>query len=111
LRVDGDTGYLSGGYRNGKFVLSHFSGARPSLFEVTPRRDGTLDILQNGDVAMTAVRPAEARAKGLPEPADPSRYTSVKDPSEPLHFRFPDLSGRMVSDADERFRDKVIVVA
>ena len=28
-----------------------------------------------------AVRPAEARAKSLPEPTDPTRHASVKDPS------------------------------
>ena len=31
LRVDGDTGTIAGRYQDGKFVLSHFSGARPSL--------------------------------------------------------------------------------
>src|SRR5437773_4748805 len=46
LRVDGDTGTLTGTYKNGSFVLSHFSGARPSLFEVTPQPDGTLTIVQ-----------------------------------------------------------------
>lgn len=110
LRVDGDTGYLTGAWREGKFVLSHFSGARPSLFELTPQKDGTLEVVQNGN-RMTALRSAAARAKGLPEPTDPSRHTSVKDPTEPLHFRFPDLSGRLVSDADPRFRNKVILVA
>jgi thiol-disulfide isomerase/thioredoxin len=110
LRVDGDTGALSGAYRDGKFLLSHFSGARPSLFEVTPQKDGTLAVVQNGTKHLTAVRPAVARSKGLPEPADPSRYTSVKDPSEPFHFQFPDLNGHMVSDADPRFKGKVVIV-
>ncbi|HEY2012725.1 MAG TPA: TlpA disulfide reductase family protein [Bryobacteraceae bacterium] len=110
LRVDGDTGLLTGTWREGKFVLSHFDGARPSLFEVTPQKDGSLEVVQNGR-KMTALRSAQARAKGLPEPTDPSRHTSVKDPTEPLHFRFPDLNGRMVSDTDARFREKVILVA
>jgi thiol-disulfide isomerase/thioredoxin len=110
LRVDGDTGELSGTYRNGRFVLSHFDGARPSLFEVTPQKDGSLEIIQNGN-KMTALRSTEARAKGLPEPTDPSRHTSVKDPTEPLHFRFPDLKGRIVSDTDPRFAGKVVIVA
>src|SRR5947209_8900153 len=48
LRVDGDTGTLAGTYHDGKFVLSHFSGARPSLVELTPRNDGTLTVVQNG---------------------------------------------------------------
>jgi hypothetical protein len=41
LRVDGDTGTLTGSYKDGKFVLSHFSGARPALVEITPQGDGT----------------------------------------------------------------------
>jgi len=111
LRVDGDTGMLTGAWRDGKFTLSHFSGARPSLFVVTPQKDGTLEIVQNGKNKMTAVRSADARTKGLPEPTDPSRHTSVQDPTERFHFRFPDLKGRMVSDSDARFRDKVVIVA
>jgi thiol-disulfide isomerase/thioredoxin len=111
LRVDGDTGALSGTYREGKFLLSHFSGARPSLFEVTPQKDGTIAVVQNGTKHFTAVRPAVARSQGLPEPADPSRYTSVKDPSEPFHFKFPDLNGNIVSDTDPRFRGKVVIVS
>jgi hypothetical protein len=38
LRVDGDTGTLTGTYKDGKFVLSHYSGSRPLLLEVTPGR-------------------------------------------------------------------------
>ena len=43
------------------------------------------------------VRKGEARAKGIPEPPDPSRYTSVKDPTAPFQFAFPDLTGKIVS--------------
>jgi peroxiredoxin len=111
LRVDGDTGSLEGEYRNGKFVLSHFSGARPALLEVTPQADGTLELLQNGKKKMTAVRSAEARSEGLPEPTDPAQHTSVKDPAEPFHFSAPDLNGKVVSDQDARFRNKVVIVA
>jgi thiol-disulfide isomerase/thioredoxin len=34
----------------------------------------------------------------------------VKDPTRPLHFRFPDVDGEMVSDADERFHGKVVIL-
>src|SRR5919108_390554 len=46
LRVDGDTGTLTGTYANGVFVLSHFSGARPLRLDVTPQADGTLTVVQ-----------------------------------------------------------------
>ncbi len=111
LRVDGDTGTLAGTYRDGKFVLSHFSGARPSLLEVTWLADGTLELLQNGKTALTAIRSTEARTKGLPEPADPTRFTSVKDPAQPFHFSGRNLAGDVVTDADGRFRNKIVIVA
>jgi thiol-disulfide isomerase/thioredoxin len=111
LRVDGDTGALQGTWRDGKFVLSHFDGARPLLLEVTPQADGTLALLLNGNQKYTAVRSAEARAKNVPAPTDPATHTSVKDPSEPFHFSFRDLAGNIVSDTDPRFRDKVVIVA
>ncbi len=111
LRVDGDTGTLTGNYRDGTFVLSHFSGARPLRLELTPASDGTLSVVQNKDNPFTAVRADQARAKGLPQPSDPSRFTSVKDPTEPFRFSFPDLNGRVVSNTDEKFRGKVVIVS
>ncbi|PWU12658.1 MAG: hypothetical protein C5B51_00320 [Terriglobia bacterium] len=110
LRVDGDTGGLTGVYHDGKFVLSHFDGSRWALMEVKLTNDGELEILSDGKTRMTAVRPAEARSRNLPPPADFNTHTSVKDPNEPFRFRFPDLNGRMVSNTDPRFRGKVVLV-
>jgi thiol-disulfide isomerase/thioredoxin len=109
-RVDGDTGTISGAFQDGKFVLSHFDGARAHLLQITPAADGTLAILQDARTSMTAYRPAAARAKGLPEPTDPDLHTTMKDPAEPFRFSFPDLSGRMVSNTDPRFQGKVLVI-
>jgi thiol-disulfide isomerase/thioredoxin len=110
LRIDGDTGALQGVYKEGKFILSHFSGARPSVFIVKPLPDGTLDILQNGQTKLTATRSAEAKAKGLPEPTDPSKHTSVKDPTRPFTFAFNDINGKPVANDDARFRGKVVLI-
>src|ERR1700681_3537633 len=113
LRVDGDTGALTGRYRDGKFVLSHFSGERPYLIEVAPKPDGSLAITlndYNGKRELPAFRPADARAKGLPEPTDPAQHTRVADAKKPFEFKFPDLSGRMVANTDARFLGKVVLV-
>ncbi len=110
LRVDGDTGTLSGTYQGGKFVLSHFSGARPLLLEVTLTPAGSLSLLQNGKTQYTALKSAQARAQGLPEPADPSRWTSVKDPTQPLRFSARTLDGQPVTEADPRFAGKVVLL-
>ncbi len=111
LRVDGDTGALAGTYRNGKFVISHFSGARPLVLELTPQKDGSLEIVRNREEKMIAVRAGEAKLKDVPEPTDPSRHSSVKDPTEPFKFSFPDITGKVLSNSDERFHYKVVIVS
>jgi thiol-disulfide isomerase/thioredoxin len=113
LRVDGDTGTLSGSYQDGKWLLSHFSGSRPLVLEVKPLKEGTLQILPSGAYTakqkLTAYRPSDARAKGLPEPADFDKHTTVKNPTEPFQFSFPDLEGKILSNNDPRFKGKVVV--
>jgi len=112
LRIDGDTGTLTGRYQDGKFVLSHFSGARAALLVITPQGDGTLSVEQIGERhsgAVTAVRLEDARAKGLPLPTDqPSTQASKMLPAVPLPF--PDLTGNIVSNTDARFQGKVVLI-
>jgi thiol-disulfide isomerase/thioredoxin len=110
LRVDGDTGSVSGTYKDGKFTLSHFSGARPLLLEITPAADGSLNIVQNGKTTMVAVRESEARARNMPEPTDPSKHTRMKDPTAKFTFSFPNLDGKTVTEADPKFKNKVVLV-
>jgi len=114
LRVDGDTGALTGSWQDGKFVLSHFDGARPLLLEVSPGPDHTLAIVlrnSNGvNATLIGYRATDAKARGVPDAADPAAHTSVKDPNEPFQFSFPDLAGHLVSNTDSRFAGKVLVV-
>src|SRR5215831_11319838 len=48
MRVDGDSGTLTGRFADGHLVLSHFSGARPARLDVTPQPDGTLALIEDG---------------------------------------------------------------
>ena len=73
--------------------------------EVTPQSDGSLQLqiasfhdTQN----LLALRPAGARARNLAPPDDPTQHTKVKDASQPLRFSFPDVTGRIVSNTDDR---------
>jgi thiol-disulfide isomerase/thioredoxin len=113
LRVDGDTGALTGTYRDGKWVLSHFDGARPLVLEVTPTTEGTLEIVPSGAYTNTnkliAYRPEVARAKGLPEPANFTAHTTVRDPKERFTFSFPDVNGKIISSDDPKFKGKVVL--
>jgi thiol-disulfide isomerase/thioredoxin len=113
LRIDGDTGALVGNFSDGKFVLSHFDGSRPLVAEVTPQADGTLQLQLKGaytpDKPLIAYRPEAARAKGLPEPDDFVKHTTVRDPNEVFTFKFPDVNGKLVSSDDPQFKGKVIL--
>ena len=114
LRVDGDTGALTGGWQDGKFVASHFDGSRPAAVEITPQTDGTLRVEAhafpyNEAYTFTAYRPEVARAKGLPEPANYETHTTVRDPKEVFAYSFPDIHGNLVTNDDPRFKGKVVL--
>ena len=112
LRVDGDTGALTGGWQDGKFVASHFDGARPGLLQIAPQADGTLSVDLNAGArtgVLVAYRPEVARAKGLPEPSNYQTHTSVRDPNEVFTYSFPDTNGKIVSNEDPRFKGKVVL--
>ncbi len=110
LRVDGDTGALTGRFRDGRFVLSHFSGARPAVYIVTPQADGSLSVI-DGANTLVAYKESDPRAASAPAPINPAQHTRMKNPAEPLRFSFKDLNGTQVSSTDERFRGKVVLVS
>ena len=112
LRIDGDTGALTGGWQDGKFVASHFDGARPGLIQITPQTDGSLAVVLRAeprDLDLTTYRPEVARAKGLPEPSNFLTHTSVRDPNEIFSYSFPDVHGKLVSNEDPKFKGKVVL--
>jgi thiol-disulfide isomerase/thioredoxin len=113
LRVDGDTGALTGTFHDGKWVLSHFDGSRPYLLEVTPSKDGSLALVQKGGGPrqgnLTAYRQDVAEAKSLPAPADYTTHTTMKDPNEVFAYSFPDVNGKVLSNNDPKFKGKVVL--
>jgi thiol-disulfide isomerase/thioredoxin len=110
LRTSGDTGTLVGHWKDGRLVMSHFAGERPLLFEAELNADGTLSVTLDRKSTYRAARTNEARAKGIPELPDLSRFTSVKDPTARFHFSGSDLDGTMVSDTDATFQGRVVVL-
>jgi len=112
LRVDGDSGGLTGAWQDGKFVASHFDGARPGLIEITPQADGTLAVnlrAEPRNEILTAYRPEVARAKGLPEPANYLTHTTVRNPDEVFTYSFRDVDGKIESNEDPKFKGKVVL--
>ena len=112
LRIDGDTGTLSGRFDRGVFRLSHYAGERPALLEVTPRPDGSLGLVLtdgSGRTELSALSADRAHAAGA-TPSDPMNFTTVSDKAAPFAFNFPDLAGKPVANTDPRFRRKVVVI-
>ncbi len=112
LRIDGDTGGLTGEWKDGSFVASHYDGARPGLIVLTPQGDGSLSVKLNAVprvVELTAYRPEVARSKGLPEPSNFLTHTSVRDPNEVFTYSFPDVNGKVISNEDPVVKGKVVV--
>lgn len=112
LRVDGDTGALTGSWEDGKFVASHFDGARPGLIEITPQKDGSLSVnlrAEPRNEILIAYRPEVARAKGLPEPANYLTHTTVRNPDEVFTYSFRDVAGKIESNEDPKFKGKVVL--
>jgi thiol-disulfide isomerase/thioredoxin len=109
LRTSGDTGTLTGGWRDGQLTMSHFAGERPLLFEA--RLNGRiLNITLDRRFTYRAARATELTGTGIPRPPDLSQFSGVKDPRAKLRFGGVDLNGKAVSDADARFRGKVVVL-
>jgi peroxiredoxin len=111
MRVDGDTGAVTGSYRDGRFILGRFVGVGPERLEITPADDGSLEIVQMQRTRLVAVRADDPRARSIAPPTDPRLHTRVKDPSERFRFAFPDLEGQLVTNDDPRFRNKVVIVS
>ena len=114
LRIDGDTGTISGGFADGAFHLSRFAGDRPpALLTITPQADGTLGLIlinSSGRHDLKALRPAAARTAGLDAPNDPTRHTGVQSKAEAFRFSGVEIGGKTVTNADPRFKGKVVLV-
>jgi len=115
LRIDGDTNGLYGGFdpARGLYSVSHFSAAGPAVFTLKLNKDGTLQVanpLKEGQ-QWVARRPAEARKENLPPPTKSTEQTSVLDKAAPFHFSAPGLDGKLVTNSDAKFHDKVVIVA
>lgn len=107
LTPTGDYRYLEGNVVDGKLKLSTFDGNHAYLFIAGFEGDslkGDYYAGKSSHETFGAVKNADAV---MP---DPEHQTYLKPSYEKLEFSFPDLNGNKVSLADERFKNKVVIL-
>jgi len=103
----GDSGLFWGGAEGGGFVMSHFDGSFVYMLTGALEGDTLRGIFHAG---LTSQRPFVAvRSTGAPHLKAPDELVEV-DPTSAFEWAFPDLDGKLVTNEDERFRGKVVVV-
>ena len=103
----GDYGHFAGSVQGDSFSLGHFDGSFVYLLTGELRGD-TLSGVFNAGVR-TQTPWLAVRSAGAPHLKAPTEITTA-DTSAPFRFAFPDLSGRIVTERDPRFRGKVVLV-
>lgn len=110
LPISGDWGTMSGRMENGQLTVSHFNGADAHLFKARLTEAGMLEGMIDSERKVIAER-AETVAKDVLAAApDPNAHVRMKNPTEAFRFSFPDAEGKVISSADEQFRNKVVIV-
>lgn len=111
LRLDGDTGALTGTFQDSKLSISHFSGARPALLEGGLQPDGTLALTLDRHLKLKGVREGTEQARTLSPAFDALHATTLKNPLESFRFSGPDPDGKTISSTDPQFHGKVLLLS
>ena len=109
LTTTGDYRFLEGFANGDSLVMSTFDGTHAFYFSASIGKNG---MLSNGFFANgpTSLETWEAARDANIELDETDVLMKAKDPSQKLNFRFPDLNGMMVSNQDEKFKGKVLVI-
>lgn len=103
----GDYRYLEGAMIGDSLKLSAFDGAHAFLFEAKVT-DSTLNgIFYSGNHFK---EPFIARLNNSYELPDAKDLTFLKEGYDSFDFEFPEVSGKLVSLGDDRFKEKVVIV-
>jgi thiol-disulfide isomerase/thioredoxin len=103
----GDYRYLEGVMDGDELKLSTFDGAHAFLFTATVSNNAMQGTFYSGNHFN---EPFIAKRNEKFELPDENKLTFLKEGYESVSFKFPDVSGKMMSLKDERFKDKVVIV-
>jgi thiol-disulfide isomerase/thioredoxin len=103
----GDYRFLEGTYEAGKLFLSVFDGAHAFLFKAEMNREGRF----SGDFwSRDSYHATWTAVRGEKEMPDPYTLTKLSNQENRFRFSFPGLDGKVMTDKDERFKGKALIV-
>jgi thiol-disulfide isomerase/thioredoxin len=103
----GDYGHFAGQVQGDSFALAHFDGSFVYLLTGALHGDTLRGVFHAGLRSQTPW--IAVRSTGKPHLKSPTEVTGA-DTTQPFHFTFRDLDGRLVTDRAPRFRGKVVVL-
>ncbi|MEJ0057740.1 MAG: TlpA disulfide reductase family protein [Bacteroidota bacterium] len=108
LTTTGDYRYLEGNVVSDKLYLSTFDGNHSFLFIASKKDETTLvgDFWSGGSSHESWVGTRDEKAI-MP---DAESLTFLKEGYDKIDFNFPDVNQMMITSADERFRNKVVIL-
>ncbi len=106
LKASGDSRYQEGIVEGNKFYLSSFIGSTPGYYygEINDQGD-----LQGEQIATKSRITITGRFNSQVQVVDAYQLTTTKDAR--FNFALPDINGNIISSDDEKFRNKVLVIA
>jgi thiol-disulfide isomerase/thioredoxin len=109
ITATGDYRYLEGIVKDDSLVMSTFDGTHAFFFSGKIMHDGKIDrgVFASGPVYKESWVAVKDSLGSVDETKALMRLKGVENK---LHFRFPDLDSIMVGIADDRFKNKVVIV-
>lgn len=103
----GDYGYMHGGYKENKIVLSTFNGSRAYLFEAEMNKDSIEGVMYAGNHSKTIVKGVLDNDFEL---SNEYSLTSLKGKNQKFDFSFENTLGKLISIDDKFYDGKSMVV-
>ena len=103
----GDYGYMHGGYKENKIVLSTFNGSRAYLFEAEMNKDSIEGVMYAGNHSKTIIEGVLVNDFEL---ADEYTLTSLKKNNQKFDFSFENTASELISINDNFYDGKFMVI-
>ena len=107
LTPTGDYRYLQGNVVDDQLLLSTFDGNHLFVFTAKLEGDSIKGNYHSGKTSLETWKGVKNENAFMP---DSESLTFLKPGFETLDFSFPDVSGTTISNTDERFKNKVVIL-